>query len=75
VGNFLAFLTQISLGYSCWIAFRQWLWRALRLDGFEGIVLDALDAAFSLESSLFSLAKIEIARKMRIAYIVAVIAW
>jgi hypothetical protein len=75
VGNFLAFLTQISLGYSCWIAYRQWVWRALKFDRFEGIILDALDAAFALPSSLLSLSNLEIARKLPIAYVIAVIAW
>ncbi|KAF1960480.1 hypothetical protein CC80DRAFT_466327 [Byssothecium circinans] len=73
-GTAFAFLAQIFLGGSCWIAYTQWLWRTLKKDE-VGLTPSALDAAFGVDLRIWSLLNLEMLQKLRIGSIMAAFAW
>jgi hypothetical protein len=72
LGTAFAFISQISFAASIWIAYTQWLW--ITLQGTEAS-LSCLNAAFSADSSVFSLMNVEMIKKFKIGSSMAALAY
>jgi hypothetical protein len=68
----LAFLAQLCLKKSVWIAYTQWMWSATTE---TGITVKGLTAVFEAESSIFSLLNMEMLKKVRVGSAMACLAW
>lgn len=72
IGTALAFIAQISLVGSVHFAYVQCLWRALKS---SVISVQAVDAGFDVTSSLLSFTNVEMLSKLKLASLLALIAW
>jgi hypothetical protein len=68
----LAFLVKSCLASAAIIAHVQWLWRTLRR---KDITMGGIDAAFSVESSIWAFMNVEMISKVKVGTAMAIIAW
>ncbi|KAH0563094.1 hypothetical protein GP486_002336 [Trichoglossum hirsutum] len=66
------FSVGIALTAAVWLSYTQWLWRSV---GKVEVTVNALNAAFGADTSVFSLLNIEMLRKFRIGSVMALFAW
>jgi hypothetical protein len=65
-------LAKISQTGAVWFSYTQWLWRVLQI---SNISISGLDAAFNIEKSPLALFNPEIFTKVRVGWMLALIAW
>jgi hypothetical protein len=71
-GTAFSFLTQITLAASVWSVYTQWLWRTVRQ---RDLTVSVLNAAFEADLSVLSLLNLEMLKKMRLGWVMALFAW
>ena len=72
IGTVLAYLAQVCLVGSVYFSYVQCLWRALKN---SRISVRAVNAGFDATNSLMSFLNLEMISKLRLASVLAVIAW
>jgi hypothetical protein len=71
-GNIFAFLAHISLATSVGFAYTQVLWKALKSKEFS---IGGIDAVFDARNNILSLVNREMLWKMKVGWLLALIAW
>ncbi|KAH7386843.1 hypothetical protein DE146DRAFT_184365 [Phaeosphaeria sp. MPI-PUGE-AT-0046c] len=74
-GTAFAFLAQICLSASVWIAHTQWMWRTVKQRGKTALTVEAWNCVIGADTSVFAVLNPEMLRELRLASAMALFAW